>query len=131
WTRHDAARGAGSLRAKVAMRAARSAETAVAALTPLRDALENGACILYPTLGLGFVTGEARDSDAAAREIASARARLSGEGGSCVLQAAPESLRSRVDVWGDAPSSLALMRSLKDRLDPDRRLAPGRFVGGI
>ena len=36
-----------------------------------------------------------------------------------------------MNVWGPAPSALSVMRSVKDRLDPERRLAPGRFVGEI
>jgi len=35
------------------------------------------------------------------------------------------------DVYGAPPGSLALMRALKARFDPQRVLAPGRFVGGI
>jgi glycolate oxidase FAD binding subunit len=50
--------------------------------------------------------------------------------GSCVVLAAPDSIRSAVDVWGPVPG-LALMRRLKEQFDPDRRLASGRFVGGI
>jgi glycolate oxidase FAD binding subunit len=37
----------------------------------------------------------------------------------------------RVDAWGPPPASLATMRALKDRFDPQGVLAPGRFVGGI
>lgn len=35
-----------------------------------------------------------------------------------------------LDLWGEVPG-LDLMRSVKKRFDPDRRLAPGRFAGGI
>jgi glycolate oxidase FAD binding subunit len=52
------------------------------------------------------------------------------DGGSVVVLAAPDRLRGELDVWGPVPG-LALMRRLKAELDPDRRLAPGRFVGGI
>ncbi len=38
--------------------------------------------------------------------------------------------RPAVDVWGPVPA-LDLMRRVKDQFDPDHRLAPGRFVGGI
>ncbi|HIY39717.1 MAG TPA: FAD-binding oxidoreductase [Candidatus Nocardiopsis merdipullorum] len=35
-----------------------------------------------------------------------------------------------IDPWGTIPG-LALMRAVKDSFDPDHRLAPGRFAGGI
>jgi glycolate oxidase FAD binding subunit len=35
------------------------------------------------------------------------------------------------DVFGAPPDALALMRAVKARFDPQRVLAPGRFVGGI
>ncbi len=35
------------------------------------------------------------------------------------------------DVYGSKPGSLALMRAVKARFDPQRVLAPGRFVGRI
>jgi glycolate oxidase FAD binding subunit len=48
-----------------------------------------------------------------------------------VLERGPASFKQTVEVWGPAPASLSLMRSLKRRLDPDDVLAPGRFVGGL
>jgi glycolate oxidase FAD binding subunit len=35
-----------------------------------------------------------------------------------------------VDFWGPVPG-LGLMRRVKEQFDPERRLTPGRFVGGI
>jgi glycolate oxidase FAD binding subunit len=43
---------------------------------------------------------------------------------------APAAVKKSVDVWGPVPA-LDLMQRVKDRFDPDRRLSPGRFVGGI
>jgi glycolate oxidase FAD binding subunit len=49
---------------------------------------------------------------------------------SAVVVHAPPPVRESVDVWGPVPS-LELMRAVKDRFDPERRLAPGRLAGGI
>jgi glycolate oxidase FAD binding subunit len=51
-------------------------------------------------------------------------------GGSAVVLDAPAAVKEAVDLWGPVPA-LDLMRRVKDRFDPDHRLAPGRFVGGI
>ncbi len=50
--------------------------------------------------------------------------------GSVVVLTGPAALRSELDVWGPV-SGLDLMRRLKEQLDPEHRLAPGRFIGGI
>lgn len=55
---------------------------------------------------------------------------LSACGGTAVVQRAPTAVRAAADVWGHVPG-LELMRRIKDQFDPDRRLNPGRFVGGI
>jgi glycolate oxidase FAD binding subunit len=51
-------------------------------------------------------------------------------GGSAVVVDAPADVKAALDVWGPVPA-LDLMRRVKDQFDPDHRLAPGRFVGGI
>jgi glycolate oxidase FAD binding subunit len=50
--------------------------------------------------------------------------------GSAVILHAPAEVRAAVDIWGPVPS-LGLMRSVKDQFDPEHRMAPGRFAGGI
>ncbi|MEV7807791.1 FAD-binding oxidoreductase [Microbispora sp. NPDC088329] len=47
-----------------------------------------------------------------------------------VVLAAPWEAARRLDRWGRV-GALPLMRRVKERFDPDRRLSPGRFVGGI
>jgi glycolate oxidase FAD binding subunit len=51
-------------------------------------------------------------------------------GGSAVVLDAPQTIKQQLDVWGPVPA-LELMRRVKDEFDPDHRLSPGRFVGGI
>jgi glycolate oxidase FAD binding subunit len=49
---------------------------------------------------------------------------------SAVVLHAPAEVRAAVDPWGPVPS-LGLMRAVKDQFDPEHRMAPGRFAGGI
>ena len=63
--------------------------------------------------------------------ITETREALAARGGSLVVVKAPPHLKREVDVWGPPGDALRLMRRVKERFDPDRRLSPGRFVGGI
>jgi len=130
WQSHDAPRASSPLVGKLAAPPASIETVAEASLPPLLDALEKPAFLWYPTLGLGFVSGTPASPDAAAAAVGAARATLPA-GGTLVLTSAPSEMRARVDVWGPPPAALDLMRSVKERFDPGRRLAPGRFVGGI
>jgi glycolate oxidase FAD binding subunit len=131
WERHDRLRAAGPLRAKLAAPPASLPAVVRDATDPLLRALPGGGLAWYPTLGLGFATGSPASAGAVRAAVEQARAALHGLGGSLVLAAAPREVRAVLDVWGPPPPSIGLMRSLKARLDPERRLAPGRFVGGI
>ncbi|XRQ03483.1 FAD-binding oxidoreductase [Actinomadura welshii] len=75
-------------------------------------------------LPAGMPAGEVAGILARLREL------LSGYRGSAVVRYAPQDVRDEIDVWGPVPA-LTLMRRVKDQFDPDHRLSPGRFVGGI
>ncbi len=49
---------------------------------------------------------------------------------SALVLEAPPNVRAAVDVWGPVPG-LALMHAVKDQFDPEHRMSPGRFAGGI
>jgi glycolate dehydrogenase FAD-binding subunit len=121
WGRHDEVRTSGPLRVKVA---ALPSDLPVVdrVLAPLRLRFA-----WYPTLGLGFASGAAGEE--AAPLLGDARAELVRRGGSLVVQSAPAEVR--IDPWGPPPPSFPLMQRLKDSFDPDHRLNPGRFVGGL
>jgi glycolate oxidase FAD binding subunit len=53
-----------------------------------------------------------------------------GPRASAIVLHAPPAVRDAVEMWGPLPSG-ALMRSIKDQFDPEHRMAPGRFAGGI
>ncbi|MQA15245.1 MAG: FAD-binding protein [Pseudonocardiaceae bacterium] len=58
------------------------------------------------------------------------RALAGRHGGSAVLRCTAPGVKEGLDVWGPVPA-ITLMRRVKDEFDPEHRLAPGRFVGGI
>jgi glycolate oxidase FAD binding subunit len=121
----------GALRVKAAAPPSAVEELVTGALRPLVGALGGGAAVVYPTLGLAFASGAVPDAAAAVRAVDDARRALAARGGHLVLQAAPGPVRERCDPWGPPPPALAVMRRVKEQLDPEGRLAPGRFVGGI
>jgi glycolate oxidase FAD binding subunit len=121
WRRHDEVRAAAPLRVRVA-----GLPTRFPAIAALVSGL--GDFAWYPTVGTGFAGGAVDDATAA---VKAARAQLVAEGGSLVVEAAPAELRASVDPWGPLPSAFAIMQRLKQRFDPESRLNPGRFVGGL
>lgn len=132
WAGHEAARVAGPLRARIALLPSSFEEFFERCSGALLRLLDAPAVVLYPTLGISFFSGvPSPDLAALAAALASARAALAARGGSLVLEEAPAEIRARVDVWGPPPAAFGLMRRLKERLDPDALLNPGRFTGGI
>ena len=135
WRRHDAVRTAAPLRVRVAALPTRFREVAarLAGVGPL---------VWYASLGIGFAGGTpgvdrgaggsdgATTGGAAAAAISTARAALVAEGGALVIEEASAELRS-IDPWGPPPPAFGIMQRLKQRFDPDGRLNPGRFVGGL
>jgi glycolate oxidase FAD binding subunit len=71
------------------------------------------------------------DAEQLAGLVGEARGRVAARGGSLVVAEAPAELKRAVDVWGPPGDAVELMRRVKRQFDPDRLLAPGRFVGGI
>ena len=99
------------------------------ALSGLRDVLSaarEAGLHVRGSAGAGVVHAAAGDAGA----LDALRAVCSRHGGAVVVVDAPAEVKEAVDVWGPVPA-LDLMRRVKDQFDPERRLAPGRFVGGI
>jgi len=109
--------GALPTRTPLVARALREAGDAAGASTELAS---------RPALGLHT----ARFSGSAAAVAAAFQAwrgQLLEAGASVLLHERPAEVDALVDAVGPAPSSVALLRALAARLDPDGRCAPGRF----
>jgi glycolate oxidase FAD binding subunit len=131
WSRQASVREApATVRIKLGCLPTEVARVAAEVWTAVRAALQAPRGVFYPTLGLAFVAGNMKDAGALSAAIARARASLVPKGGHLVLHAAPAELRARTDVWGPPPSGAVLFQRMKDALDPEHRLAPGRTVGG-
>ena len=77
------------------------------------------------------VTYAAVPAATAADALPRLRSDLAAHDGSAVLLRAPDGVRDALDHWGPVGDALGLMTRVKDRFDPERRLSPGRFVGGL
>lgn len=77
------------------------------------------------------VTYAAVPAHLAAQALPALRATLAQHDGSAVVLQAPEAVRDALDHWGPVGDALELMRRVKHRFDPEGRMSPGRFVGGI
>jgi FAD/FMN-containing dehydrogenase len=52
-------------------------------------------------------------------------------GGNLVIHHAPPDLKKRLKIWGELPLDFAVMKRVKEALDPSAIMSPGRFVGGL
>ena len=96
----------------------------------LRAAQSVGASVVGRAgLGLSWVALPAQDAGALVAAVEEVRRRL--QPFPCVVLDAPDEVREKLDVWGEAGDAVPLMRRVKERFDPHNVCTPGIFVGGI
>ncbi|SDY47384.1 glycolate oxidase FAD binding subunit [Geodermatophilus africanus] len=102
---------------------------APASLAAVLDALPTGTAVTaHAATGVSYAAvpaGQAVDA------LPRLRTALAPHDGSAVVLRAPDAVRDALDHWGPVGDSLDLMRRVKERFDPERRMSPGRFVGGL
>jgi len=91
---------------------------------PLTLRGSGGAGVLY-----GALPADA-PVEAVSGVVDRSRTACTEHGGALVVLDGPAEVKAAMDTWGPVPA-IDLMRRVKEQFDPERRLAPGRFVGGI
>jgi glycolate oxidase FAD binding subunit len=91
-----------------------------------------GASVTWSADGRGYLgLSAAATPGQAGRTLERLREALaSPHRGGAVVRYAPESVRNDIDLWGPVPA-FSLMRGVKEQFDPEHRLSPGRFAGGL
>jgi glycolate oxidase FAD binding subunit len=104
--------------------------SALAAVTSaVRRRLPGARITAHAGSGVAWAGWSAAAPEAVAA-IAALRADVAAHDGSVVVVDAPPDVKAATDVWGPVRGH-DVMRRVKQQFDPQRRLAPGVFVGGI
>jgi glycolate oxidase FAD binding subunit len=124
---------------KLAVPPARSAVALATARDAAREAGFAPATVAHAGSGVVYLKlqPDAWNADAIS-QLAGLVTRLRGfargESGSLVVEACPTAAKQgeqALDIWGEVGSGFAVMRALKENLDPKGTLNPGRFVGRL
>lgn len=103
-----------------------------AALAIVRAGSLECGTLLHPALGIAYLKlPRPPKVEAAAPMIDAIRASARETGGNVIVEAAPPAVKQAIDVWGDPPAGIELMRQIKQLYDPKGILNRGRFVGRI
>lgn len=122
---------------ELVIRAGARASALGGVLAALERAAFGGAAprvIGYPGVGLAYArwrAGPDTGAGAISAALGELRRDLKRELGYAVVEYAPEELRAQLDLWGEPPATIQLMRGLKAQWDPRGILNPGRYVGGL
>jgi glycolate oxidase FAD binding subunit len=92
----------------------------------LRVEVPEGRLRAHVASGVVWVGADGFDWDA----LEPLRSSVASYDGGVVVVEAPAEVKRRIDVWGPV-RGLEVMRRIKDQFDPEHRMSPGRFVGGI
>lgn len=80
---------------------------------------------------VGHLSDETRDAAAADRLLTPLRERAEASGGQLVIDRCETGWHECLQLWGRRRGDWELMQSVKDQLDPEGLLCPGRGVGRV
>jgi glycolate oxidase FAD binding subunit len=101
-------------------------QAAPARVFALADSWQDGGpLVAFPDSGL--VYSHTRELEA----LGNRRETAALCGANVVVERAPSSIKNELDVFGEHPEALEIMKRIKQKLDPKGILSPGRFVGRL
>jgi glycolate oxidase FAD binding subunit len=129
WQRWSLAFRPGALSLRVSVMPSAVAET----MEVLDRGFAGAAAQMSATVAAGVIRIHLEPSHEARPAALVARAQdvAARAGGTLAIDAAPAALKRDIDVFGPLRSDFAIMRRLKEQLDPQGVLSPGRFAGRL
>jgi glycolate oxidase FAD binding subunit len=100
----------------------------------LQAAGSAGTLLLHAHAGSGIVLGHAvgdLPQERAATMLQPLQEAAAAAQGNLILPRCPAAWKKELPVWGRPRGDVALMRRVKDKLDPHRLFNPGRFVDAL
>jgi glycolate oxidase FAD binding subunit len=93
-------------------------------------------CAFIGHAGNGILTSYVMENGSEKREsiidlIGKFTAEAARHSGNLIVETCLPEMKEKVNVWGQTRSDYGVMRRLKEEMDPNGVLNPGRFVGGI
>jgi glycolate oxidase FAD binding subunit len=118
--------------AALSLRASVLPSSVAETLDALDRSFAGGQVRLSATAAAGVIRAQMEaDATTAAALVERTREIISRCDGTLIVEAAPPQLKRKIDVFGLARPDVAIMRRLKEQLDPRGTLAPGRFIGRL
>ena len=96
---------------------------------PLISELETQKLENQISIGTGYV--RVFSPSAHTVDIGSLRRTAHYPGRTLIIENAPTEVKKQFGAWGDLGSTTTLMERIKQQLDPDHLLSPGRFSANI
>jgi glycolate oxidase FAD binding subunit len=88
---------------------------------------DRGLGMIHTGSGIGILQLKSEDGN----RIEEMRLLCQKHRGFLTILTAPKSLKQQLDPWGYTGNALEMMRTIKQKFDPQNILSPDRFVGGI